>query len=61
MRSKSFEVKQIGQKKHESQEAFPFYGWDNRRCFPDGRKEMQRPGEIENLLEKIHATPKKML
>ena len=31
------------------------------RCLPDGRKGMQRPGKIENVLEKIHARARKIL
>ena len=32
-----------------------------RRCLPDGRKEMQSPGEIENVKKQIHARARKML
>ena len=38
-----------------------FVAGNNRRCLPDGRKEMQRPGKIENVKKKIHARAKKML
>ena len=34
---------------------------NNRICLPDGRKEMQRPGKIKNVKEKIHAKARKML
>ena len=33
---------------------------NNRRSLPDGRKEMQRPGEMEDV-KKIHARARKML
>ena len=35
--------------------------WNNSRCHPGGRKEMQRPGKIENVSENIHAKAKKLL
>ena len=31
---------------------------ENDRCLPDGKKEMQRPGKIENVWKKIHAREK---
>ena len=34
---------------------------NNGRCLPDGRKEMQRPGKIENVKKKIHARARKVL
>ena len=33
----------------------------NNRCLPDGRKEMQNPGEIEDVKKKFHARARKML
>ena len=38
-------------------------GWigNNRRCLPDRRKGMRRPGEIENVKKKTHASAKKVL
>ena len=34
---------------------------NNRRCLPDGRKGMQRPGKIEDEKKKIHARARKVL
>ena len=34
---------------------------NNGRYLPDGRKGMQRPGEIEDVKKKIHAQARKML
>ena len=34
---------------------------NNRRCFPDGRKGMQRPGKVEDVKKKIHARARKVL
>ena len=34
---------------------------NNRRSLPDGRKEMQSPGEMEDVKKKIHARARKML
>ena len=34
---------------------------NNIRCLPDGRKGMQRPGEIETVYKKIHARVRKVL
>ena len=34
---------------------------NNVRRLPDGRKGMQRPGDIETVYEKIHARARKVL
>ena len=34
---------------------------NNRRCLPDRRKGMRRPGEIEDVKKKIHARARKAL
>ena len=34
---------------------------NNRRCLPDGRKRISRPGEIEDVKKKIHARTRKVL
>ena len=36
------------------------YG-NNRRCLPDGKKGMRRPGKVENVKKKIHARARKVL
>ena len=38
-----------------------FMDGTNRKCLPDGRKEMQRPGKFENVKKKDHATARKLL
>ena len=64
MRSKSFEtqkVREMGRKQLEESRGFPIM-WMGiiEGCLPDGRKGMQRPGEIEDV-KKIHAKARKML
>ena len=34
---------------------------NNRRCLPDERKEIQRPGKIENVKKKIHSRARKVV
>ena len=34
---------------------------NNRRCLPDERKGMRRPGEIKDVKKKIHARARKVL
>ena len=34
---------------------------NNRRCLPDGRKGMPRPGKTEDVKKKIHARTRKVL
>ena len=34
---------------------------NNRRCLPDERKGMRRPGEIEDVKKEVHARARKML
>ena len=63
IRSKSFEtqeVKEIGRKEAGESRGFTIDG-NNRRCLPDGRKGMQKPGKIENVKKKIHARARKVL
>ena len=53
MRSKSYEtheMREIGWKEAGELRDFPIFLDGNiRRCLPDRRKEMQRPGKIENV------------
>ena len=62
MRSKSFEtqeVKEISRK--EAGSLSHLVDGNNRRCLPDGREGMRRPGEIEDVKKKIHVRARKML
>ena len=65
MRSKSFDI--AGGKRDRPEgsrrvERFShFMDGNNRKCLPDGRKGMRRPGEIEDVKKKIHARARKML
>ena len=64
MRSKSFTTRCERDRPEESRKVERLshleYG-NNGRCVPDGRKTMQRPGEIEEVKKKIHARARKML
>ena len=65
MRSNSFdthEMREISRKEAGESKSFSHlvYG-NNGRCIPDGRKGMQRPGEIEDVKKKIHARARKVL
>ena len=64
MRSKSFETQEMRDKPEGSSRVERFshlVDENNGRCLPDGRKEMQNPGEIKNVKKKIHARVRKML
>ena len=65
MRSKSFEtqeVREIGWKETGRVERLShLVDENNRRCLSDGRKELQSPGEIEDVKKKIHARARKMI
>ena len=61
MCSKSFETQEIRPERSRRVERFSHLVDGNNRCFPDGRKEMRRPGKIENVKKKIHARAKKVL
>ena len=56
MRSKSFEtqeVRKIGRKEAgELRDFLIFIDGNNKKCLPDRRKEMPRPGKIENVKKK---------
>ena len=63
IRSKSFdtqEVREIGRKEAGESNSHLVNG-NNKRCLPDERKGMQRPGKIEDVKKKIHARAKKVL
>ena len=58
IRSNSFdmqEVREIGRKEAGVERLSHFVDRNNRRYLPDGRKEVQSLGEIENVKKKIHA------
>ena len=63
--SKSFdtqEVREIGRKEAEESRGFSHLVYENnRRCLPDGKKGMRRPGKIEDVKKKIHARARKMV
>ena len=63
-RSKSFDTQVVRDRSEESRRVerlSHFVNENNRRCLPDGRKGMRRPGEIENVKNKIHARARKVL
>ena len=52
MHSKNFETKEVRDRLEGSRRVerlSHFVNGNNRRCFQDGRKGMQRPGKIENV------------
>ena len=65
MRSKSFDTqkaREIGRKEVGESRGFSIsMDGNDRRCLPDGRKEMQRPTKIENVYKRIHARAGKVL
>ena len=64
MRSKSFDMQEVRDMPEASgriERLSHLMDGNNGRCLPDGRKEMQSPGKIENLKKKIHASARKVL
>ena len=64
MHSKRFETQEVRDRSERSRRVetlFHLMDGNNRRCLPDGRKGMQSPGKIENVLKKIHARARKVL
>ena len=63
MRSKSIDMQEVRDRPEECRRVERlFHVMDgNNRCFPDGRKGMRSPGEIENVKKKIHARARKVL
>ena len=64
MRSNSFDTQKVRDRRKGSrtvERLSHLVDGNNRRCLPDGRKGMRRPGEIEDVKKKIHARARKML
>ena len=65
MRSNSFDAQKGERDRPEGtrrvERRSHFVDGNNRRCLPDGRNGMRRPGEIEDVKKKIHARARKML
>ena len=59
MRSKSFDMQEGERDRPEGSRRVErlshLVDGNNRRCLPDGRRGMRRPGEIEDVKKKIHA------
>ena len=61
MRSKSFDTQEVREIESRRVERFSHrMDRNNRKGLPDRRKGMQRPGKIENMLEKIQTRARKM-
>ena len=64
MRSKSFKTQEVRDRPERSrrvEKLFHLMDGNNRRCLPDGRKGMRRPGEIEDVKKKIHVIARKVI
>ena len=64
MRPKSFETQEVRDSPTGSRRVerlSHLMEGNNRRCFPNGRKGIQSPKEIEDVKKKIHARSRKML